>query len=218
MKKAIGLSTTEQDSGKITVEYTAIVTADTQEDALQIIYDELCERGGFTFGAADEQDISDPEEEEEEVKEKSGRKASNDPIPDGYLDVKKVSELTGLSAVNISVRMGKGTFPKPDDKHGQKNIWLQETIENFLAYPGSSSVKPAIDPIEGPEIEEIEEAEEPVPEYIDKAQVRLLTGFDDEIIDMFVATRKLPAPNDDEMWIESEIQEYVSARNKRVKR
>lgn len=206
----------EKEKEKIIVEYSATVQAETQEEALQIIYDELYLLGNFSTDDAEDEDSEEEkedneeereEEEEDDKKEKRGRKASNAPIPEGYIDVSQVSERLGMSAVTISVNMGKGTFPKPDDKHGQKNIWLEETIDNYKLAKAGKKV-----PIPEPEKEE-----DPEPVYIDIDRVTFLTGLEEEIVDMLVENGKLPAPNEDGEWTEEEIQTYVERRNKKLK-
>lgn len=175
-----------------------ISDAENIQEAWQAAHDELIEAGTFPDqeeGIESEQEETEISEDERTQPKALSEKKISDEIPEGFVDVNEVSEMTNLTAAYISLKMSEGRFPKPYGKHGRKNIWERSLIEAHIEGGGQTK------------------ADEPI--MIDFERVKEMTGMDSDIIEMLIDNNKFPeAKNEDEdQWDEQEIKDYIVKRN-----
>lgn len=197
MKKSITFNVTQDSMSSFTVEYSAKVTAETEEEALQVVYDNLYTLGNFQEDEEAEDVGEEAEEESESDDEPKGELIEK--MQEGYVTIDQVAELMDITSTNIQNKVNTGKFPRAKEKWGRKNIWKLTDIESYL--PTYTATDAAEEILEKRETMVIE-------------RVSTITGFDEETIDMLVENEKFPSPNEDGDWYKDDIDAYMKKRGR----
>lgn len=206
----------EKPTPKFQLEVSLIITdAASPEEAWEELYNAVYKAAGYTAPENGEELEAEEEEQEEEQEEEAEKPKISDEIPEGWMDTQEVADLFDVTPPMLSIMVKEGKLPKAESKHGKKNIWKRETIEEARK---NRFMPKAADPEE--EEESSEDVVVPIKTpivLIDMDEVVKRTGMDEDTIDLLIDNDRFPdtAPDGEGKWNEADITDYLEKKKKR---
>lgn len=225
--KNVSFSVFEEDDGDFTIEINVKIRAEDEETAERAVYTEVCKQLGFEINESEDAE-EEREEDQEPKKKREPKEELIESIPKGYISLDQVGDLTKLDILEINKLIYAGKFPKATKGWGKKKLWLQSDIQGHIDRIVNNE-SPSDKPVQVKVITELSkksnvvidafkeiEDEEEEEQFVTKDRVRIITGLDDEIIDMFVGNGKLPYPNDEGQFPLNGVYAFVEKRNEKL--